>query len=238
MSRRPPSGDATWKGLAIIVGAFVIGLLVFASFDGSPRTLATTRTPDQPKGSTSTTLKPGASIPTTTTSIPLKDNKDVKVLVANATSTSGATKKIIDALKPACYAVQTGVDALPKVKSEQRDKSIVYSTPGFEREADLIAKNLKLPAAQTGALPPESPIPTKGQPTFNVLILVATDLVDKPPDPLPGAECGTTSTTKAGASAGRTTTTRARSSTTAARITTTTRGATTTSAKPTTTAPG
>jgi hypothetical protein len=233
VSRQPAGGgDATWKGLAIIGAAVVIGLLVFSSFGKASTTLATAQGPDQPKGATTTTLKPGATLPTTTTSIPLKDNKDVKVLVANATDTSGATKKVVDALKPACYTISGSVDALPKVKTEKRPTSTVYSTPGFEREAALIALKLNLQASSNAALPPESPIPTKGQPSFNVLVLVAKDLVDKPPEPLPSAECGTTSTTKAG-TAGKTTTTK-KTTTTASKITTTTKGVTTTT-RPSTT---
>jgi hypothetical protein len=241
MSRQPAAGDATWKGIAIIVGAIVLGLVVFNSFPDSTTSVAAgSQGRDQPKDSTTTTLKAGAAAPTTTTSIPLKDNKDVKVLVANATTTSGATKKVVDALKPACYAMQTPVDALAKVKSENRPTSNVYSTPGYEREAQLIANKLQLPSSALAALPPESPIPTKGQPSFNVLILVAKDLVDKPPEPLPGADCSTTGTTKAGTAAtgAKTTTTVKRTSTTSAsKITTTTRPITTTSRQPTTTAP-
>jgi hypothetical protein len=235
MSRQPAGGDATWKGIAIIVGAIVIGLLVFNSFDRTPSTnIVSGPGTDQPKGTTTTTLKPGATLPSTTTSIPLKDPKEVKVLVANATSTSGATKKVIDALKPACYAVVVpAVDALAKIKDEKRTTSTVYSTTGYEREANLIRTQLGLPQTANAALPPESPIPTKGMPTFNVLILVAQDMVDKAPEPLPGAECGGTSTTKAGSKA--TTTTAKKSTTTAAKITTTTKPITTTSQKTTTT---
>lgn len=134
MSRQPSGGDATWKGLAIIIGAIVIGLLVFNSFGGGPTVNVSAQGQDQPKGTTTSTLKPGVTLPTTTTSIPLKDNATVKVLFANATETSGATKKVADALKPACYVIAGAVDALPKVKTEKRPTSTVYSTPGYERE--------------------------------------------------------------------------------------------------------
>jgi hypothetical protein len=238
MSRQPPTGgDSTWKGLAIIVVAVALGFVVFQSFPKAEDTTAAGAVGrDQPR-ETTTTLKPGAAVTTTSTSIPLKDNKDVKVLVANGTATTGATRKIVDALKPACYAMQNPVDAIAKVKSENRPQSTVYSTPGYEREAALIATKLQLPQTANAALPADLPIPSKGQPSYNVLILVAKDLVEKPPEPLPGAECGTATTTAGGSTAKTTTTKKATVTTAASKATTTTKAITTTSRQPTTTAP-
>jgi len=139
----PPAGEAaTWKGLVIIGGAVLVGLAVFASF-GEPTTGVGSSTPDTEasKG----TVASSTTVPlTTTTSAPLRDPKDVKVVVANGTSTSGGSKKIIDALKPACYVVQPAVDAIAKVKAEKRATTTVYSTPGYEREAATITTRLGL----------------------------------------------------------------------------------------------
>ena len=235
----PPSAEAaTWKGLVIIGGAVLLGLAVTASFgdpaaisSGSPSGTDASR----PRGSVvgSTTL------PATTTTTPLRDPKEVKVLVANATASSGASKKVIDALKPACYAVQQPVDALAKVKEEKRTTTTVYSTTGYEREAATITTRLGLQTTANAALPPEPPIPTKGVPSYNVLVLVGQDLVDTPPQPLPACEGGSstgssTSSTRRGATT--TTTSRSRSTTTA-RATTTTRARTSTSGATTTAAP-
>ena len=193
MSRQPAGGgDATWKGLLIIAGAVVLGLGV-ASTIGSPGTgLATSNGVDQPTEKSTTTSKVTSTEQvTTSSSIPLKANKEVKVLVANGTKTSGATKKITDALKPACYTVATPVDALAKVKDEKRPTSTIYSTPGFEREAALLATKLGLQTSANAALPASPPIPTKGVPSYNVLVLMAQDLVDSPPPALPAEDCGT-----------------------------------------------
>lgn len=237
MSRQPPpSGEAaTWKGLVIIGGAVLLGLAVTASF-GNPQETSSGATSDTDASRGKSTTTVATTLPaSTTTTMPLRDPKEIKVLVANATTTSGGSKKVIDALKPACYAVQVPVDATAKVKAEKRPTTTVYSTPGYEREAAQITTRLLLQTTANAALPPEPPIPKTGVPTYNVLVLVGQDLVDNPPPALPPCEGGTT-TSSAGGSTRRTTTT-ARRSTTTVRATTTSRAATTTVPRSTTTAP-
>jgi hypothetical protein len=227
-----PGGEAaTWKGLVIIGGAVVVGLAVFASF-GTPTTATGGSPPDTEASRTRVTVPPVTVPEVTTTSMPLRDPKDVKIVVANGTSTSGGTKKVIDALKPACFAVQLPVDAIAKVKAEKRPTTTVYSTPGYEREAAQITTRLGLQTTANAALPPDLPIPERGVPSYNVLVLVGQDLIDNPPQPLPPCEGGTTGSTSAGGSTSstrrsRTTTTRARTSTT--KVGTSTNRASTTS---------
>ncbi len=238
MSRQaPPGGEAaTWKGLVIIGGAVLLGLAVTASFGDQTTAIGSSPTgTEAPR--TRVTPAPSSTVPaTTTTSTPLRDPKDVKVVVANATSTSGGGKKVIDALKPACYAVQLPVDATAKVKAERRPTTTVYSTPGYEREAAQITTRLGLQTTANAALPPDLPIPKTGVPTYNVLVLVGQDLVDTPPQPLPPCEGKATGSSTTGGSSRRTTTTRSRSATTS-KATTTTKASTST-VKATTTAPG
>jgi len=230
----PPSGEAaTWKGLVIIGSAVLLGLAVTMSF-GSPASTSSssTKEPDAPKGSVTV---PSTVPATTTTSTPLRDPKEVRVLVANATPTTGGSRKIIDGLKPACYAVQAPVDATAKVKAEKRATTTVYSTPGFEREAAQITTRLGLQTTANAALPPELPIPKTGVPAYNVLVLVGQDLVDTPPQPLPpceGATAGSSSTSST--RRGATTTTTRKTSSTTVRSTTTTKAATSTSRTSTT----
>ncbi len=239
MSRQPPpSGEAaTWKGLVIIGGAVLLGLAVTASF-GNPETTnaATTSDTDASRGKSSSTV--ATTIPaSTTTSTPLRDPKDVKVVVANATATKGGSQKVIDALKPACYSVQVAVDATAKVKAEKRLTTTVYSTPGYEREAGKMTIQLGLQTTANAALPPEPPIPAKGVPAYNVLVLVGQDLVDTAPQPLPPCEGGAStgsSTSTASTRRGATTTTR-RSTGTTVKATTTTKAQTSTTRLTTTT---
>jgi hypothetical protein len=210
----------------IIGGAVLLGLAVTASFGNQATTIGASPSGTEPPRSVPA---PTSTLPvTTSTSTPLRDPKDVKVLVANATSTSGGGKKVIDALKPACYTVQLPVDATAKVKAEKRATTTVYSTPGYEREAAQITTRLGLQTTANAALPPDLPIPKTGVPAYNVLVLVGQDLVDTPPQPLPPCEGSTagSSTTRRGA-----TTTRASGS----RSTTTTRRAATSTTKKTTT---
>ncbi len=239
MSRpAPQSGEAaTWKGLVIIGSAVLLGLAVTASF-GDPASTSGGPTADTDAPRARSTPSSSTTVPaSTTTSTPLRDPKEVRVIVANATTTSGASKKVIDALKPACYAVQVAVDATAKVKGEKRETTTVYSTPGFEREAAQITTRLGLQTTANAALPPDLPIPKTGVPAYNVLVLVAQDLVETPPQPLPACEGGAatgSSTSTASTRRGATATTR-RTTTTVRSATTTTRAATTSSSRPTTT---
>jgi len=215
-----PGGEAaTWKGLVIIGGAVLVGLAVFASF-GDPTTATGSSPPDTEASRTKVTASTTSVPASTTTTVPLREPKDIKIVVANGTKTSGATKKVIEALEPACFAVQSAVDATAKVKAENRPTTTVYSTPGYEREAAQITTRLGLQTTANAALPPDLPIPERGVPSYNVLVLVGQDLVDNPPQPLTpceGATTGSTTTTRRGA----TTTTRARTSTTKVRTSTT-----------------
>lgn len=229
----PPSGEAaTWKGLVIIGSAVLLGLAVTASFgDPASTSSGSTNGTDASRGRNTSTS--ASTVPaTTTTSTPLRDPKEVKVLVANATATSGASTKIIDALKPACYAVPVAVNATAKVKAEKRPTTTVYSTPGYEREAAQITTRLGLQTTANAALPPELPVPKTGVPSYNVLVLVGQDLVDTPPQTLPPCEGGTTSSSS---SSGATGTTRRGVTTTTRRSTTTVKATTTTKPKTTVT---
>ncbi len=229
----PPSGEAaTWKGLLIIGGAVLLGLAVTASF-GNPTSTIGATTPGSESPRPKSTPAPNSTVPATTTTMALRDPKDVKVVVANPKATTGGVKKVIDALKPACYAVQLPVDATAKVKAEKRPTTTVYSTPGYEREAAQITTRLGLQTTANAALPPDLPIPKTGVPTYNVLVLVGQDLVDTPPQALPPCESATgssTSSTKKGA-----TTTTAKGSSGTVKSTTTTKAKTTTTRGSTTT---
>ncbi len=227
----PPSGEAaTWKGLVIIVGAVLLGLAVMNSFGDPDATGAVAPGGEVGRSSATTTA---TTLPATTSTMPLRDPKEVRVVVANATSTSGGSKKVIDALKPACYAVQLPVDATAKVKEEKRPTTTVYSTPGYEREAATITTRLGLQTTANAALPPDLPIPKTGVPTYNVLVLVGQDLVDAPPQPLPPCEGGTTASSSG--SSGSTGSTRRGATTTTRRSTATTARSTTTKAQTSTT---
>lgn len=226
-----------WKGLVIIGGAVLLGVAVMASF-GSPAStnIGSPSGTDAPRATVGTTTTLPAS---TSTSVPLRDPKDVEVLVANATSTSGGSRRVIEALKPACYDVQVAVDATAKVKAEKRPTTTVYSTPSYEREAANITIQLGLQTTANAALPPEPPIPKSGVPSYNVLVLVGQDLVDNPPQPLPPCPGGSTSSGRSSTTSGSTrrgaTTTTRRSATTSRSGTTTTKAQTTTTRLTTTT---
>ncbi len=237
MSRRPEDAPTSWKAGAILAGAAIVGLGIVVSFDGRAATVGTAGPSgtDAPKTEKTTKTTSTAAPIQTTTTVPLKPPADIKVLVANATATTGATAKVTAALKPACYQLPKSIDATAKVKTENRPSTSVYSTPGYEREAALIRNLLQLPTGADTALPEPPPIAKTGVPSYNVLVLVGKDLVDTPPQPVPlGASCSTaadsTSSTKKG-----TATTKPGTATTKAGSATTVKPTTTTTKKPTTT---
>jgi hypothetical protein len=185
------------RGAIIIVLALIVGFVLLKDLDdpdGGLTTVSSQDTSDLP--SVETTLP---TLPTTTT-LPAKAPKDVKVLVVNGTTVAGAAARVAQPLKVAGYNVLRAVDATPAVKAATRSSAVFYVTKEFEREAKALQAALALPPSPITVVP--TPPPAAEATTANVVILVGPDL----------ARAGTTgsSTTRAGA----TTTTTRRTTTT------------------------
>jgi len=165
------------RGAILILIALVIGIVLLQDFDDGPDNIDVSQTPD----ATPDTTEPLSTLPSTST-LPVRANKDIKVLVANGTTVSGAAGRVSQPLRDAGYNVLAPVDASPAVKANTRASAVYFATPDFEREAQRLREALNI-AAPVATVP--SPPPTADLRGANVVILVGPDL----------ANAGTTTTT-------------------------------------------
>ena len=197
------------RGAVLILVAFVIGLVLLQKTDRAARSVST-----KPNVTVPTTI-PNLGLSTTITTLGGHLPKDVKVLVANGTTTAGAASRVVPTLTGAGYNVLAPTDATKAAKTATRS-SVVYYTPGYDTDARIIGVRLTLQATAVQPLPATPPVTnTQGA---NVLVVVGPDLA---------GTGGTTATTA------RTTATTARTTATTSRTPTTVH--TTTTAKPATT---
>jgi hypothetical protein len=116
-------------------------------------------------GFTTTTSK----ATTSTVASPLRNPQDVKVLVANGTSTPGLAGRISDALHAKGYNTLAGTNS-----SEKPSATIVYFQPSYSGDATSLASKLNLPssAVQTMAQPP----PVANLNGADILVILGPDL--------------------------------------------------------------
>ncbi len=165
---RSASG-AMARGVALIVVAVVLGVLLLRATDG----------PDPfPAGSgpvggddTTTTSATGGDATTTTLPPPAAevDPTTITVLVANGASVSGLAGDLTELV--AAESFQT-VD--PTDVDEDVETSTVYYTPGFEEAAAAVAAVFD-PAPEVAALPDPSPVDDLAG--ADVVVVAGPDLV-------------------------------------------------------------
>lgn len=184
------SGMAVGRAVALLSVAVVIGTVLLNAADDSPsRRVATgghTTTTTPPAEETTTTAGP------TSTTLPARPPKDVKVLSANGTDVKGAAGKATDALRAAGFNVLAPVDVGRSVPA-----TAVYFAADFEREAQVVASLLGLGKEVVKALP--TPPPLRDVRGANVVVVVgpetAARLVGAPPragTPTTGTQAPTT----------------------------------------------
>jgi hypothetical protein len=183
------------RGAFLIVIAVAVGFLLLHDADkGGGGSDTIVNTPQQ------TTPSIASSLPTlpSSTTLAVHANKDVKILVVNATRTAGAASRVAKPFKDTGYNVLRPVDATEAVKNATKASAVYYVTADYQRDAKAIQQALGLPPGPVQVVP--TPPPTTDLLGANVIIVVGPDL----------AGAGTTSTTRAGATTStvrRTTTT-------------------------------
>lgn len=180
------SGMAAGRGAALLAVAVVIGIVLLNAADNEPsRQLSA-------GGDASTTTVPEektTTVPSTTSTLPSRAPKDVKVLSANGTDVKGAARRATDVLRAAGFNVLAPVDLGKDVTV-----SAVYFTAGFEREALSVATSIGLGAAVVKPMPTPPPLAdTRGA---NVVVVGGPEAAARLATPAAGAS--TTVTTKAG----------------------------------------
>jgi hypothetical protein len=165
------AGGAMGRGLALIVVAVVIGVLLLRATDGSePFQHAGGTEDDGGTGGTGTTTPEGGGQTTGTTAPPAaqpRDPSQVTVLVANGSGVRGAAQRVSDSLKAANYVTATPINAPGTV-----DKSTVYFVAGYEAEARALAQRLQ-PTPAVAAMPNPAPVDLAGA---HVLLVLAADV--------------------------------------------------------------
>jgi len=199
---------AAGRGALLLAVAVAIGIVLLNAADSAP-------SPQQVVANHSVSTL--STLPTvSSTTLPARAPKDVKVIAANGTRVKGAGAKVTDTLRQAGYDVLSPTDA-PKANA-----SMAYYVTGYDRDAAEVARALGL--SPTAVAPMPAPPPIGDARGAHVVVIIGPDLA--------GGTGETTATTRAG-----TTTTRKATTTTAKSATTTTAkaGATTTTRKATTT---
>jgi hypothetical protein len=172
------------RGAILILVALVIGVILLQDYDDGPDNV---NVESSPEATAPDTTQPLATLAPTTT-LAVRQAKDVKVLVVNGTSVSGAAARVSTPLRNAGYNVLAPVDASPSVKANTSASVVYYTTKEYEREAKQLQQDLDLPPAPVTAVP--SPPPTADLRGANVVILVGPDLAGS------RSSTGTTTTTR------------------------------------------
>ena len=169
------AGGAMARGIALIIAAVLLGVVLLRATDGSDLDSVAAGSDDDPTeertGSTDdetdTSVDPEQ---TTTTLPPPRDPAEVTVLVANGANIAGLAGRISDTLKGANF-----VTIEPTNTAEAQQESTVFFTPGYEPEAAAIAELLG--GTQTAALP--DPLPVESIGNANILVVAAADLAEQ-----------------------------------------------------------
>lgn len=187
------AGSAGARGVALLAVALLIGVVLLNATDTEPpgaRVSTSEGAPDDEGGAATDGPKSTTTLPSaTTTTLAAHQPKDVKVIVFNVSDVKGAAGKASDTVKPAGYNV------LAPGNAPVTATSVVYFTPGYDRDAAAIAAALAFPATAVKPWPSPPPIAdTKGA---NVVVLLAADQASR----FAAAPAATTTTAKAAAGA-------------------------------------
>jgi hypothetical protein len=161
------AGGALGRGIVLLAVALVIGIVLLNATDSAPPGAQVTT-----KGSTPVKSSGGSSAKTTTTvapttTLPTHAPREVKAIVANASTVKGAGAKASDALKPPGYNV------LAPANATATPESAVYFVPGYDRDAAAIAAALAFPP--TAVKPMPNPPPLADSKGANVVVVLGAD---------------------------------------------------------------
>lgn len=166
---------------AVLIGlALLVGLILLHRSPGAAPTpvaigdSSTTRS-SRPSASTTTTKKATGTTTrpagTTTTTVPLRSAQDIKVLVANGTSTPGLAGSVSNTLHTKGYDTLASTNATTKPTG-----SLVFFQPGYGADAASLATKLNLPAGAVQAMP--SPPPVSSLNSADILVVAGPDLAN------------------------------------------------------------
>jgi hypothetical protein len=163
----PASGRDNAIGIALIVGAVLIGLLVLVKgYDSEGGVVASDA--KSSSASTTTTIPAGEAAPTTTTTVAAVVPGNVVVKVANASGGSGVASKTQTTLQGKGYT-QISISNAPSIVT----KTQVLYAEGAKADAEAVAVALGLAATVAQPMPSPPPLALGGA---TVLVLAGPDL--------------------------------------------------------------
>jgi hypothetical protein len=164
------AGGAMARGVALVVAAVLIGVVLLNQTDDPGVTaVATSGTTT----TTSTTAAPVKGATTTTTSTAPKaarNPSEVTVMVANGSGVTGAARTVSTKVAAANYLTAPPADAATVAAA-----STVYFLPGYELDAKAVAALFK-PVPKTAPMPATPPVKAGGLGAAQVLVVIAVDL--------------------------------------------------------------
>lgn len=151
-SFRRSAGSAMARGVAVVVLAVVVGIVVLkVSGEEQSFESPSDKRDQSPSGSDPASTDPTTPPPVTET-VPAATPATTKVLVLNGSETKGAAKTATARLTAAAFQTATPTDTPTKPTP-----SAVYFVTGFEPMAQQVATNLGI-AAKPVAMPTPGPI--------------------------------------------------------------------------------
>jgi hypothetical protein len=171
-SKQPPprhGGNMAARGVLVVVVAALLGILILKNGFDSGATVNTGTSP----GTSTTTAAPTTTAAATTTTV---NKASFTVLVANASGTSGAAKRLSDKMASDGYTM-----AEPTTATSKSDTTVVYFLSGYDAAAADVASYLNVGAPQP--MPDPKPVSNLGQ--AQVLVIEGRDIASSGTTPAP-----------------------------------------------------
>jgi hypothetical protein len=156
------AGNAMLRGLALILVAVVLGVILLRNTDHTPTFTAVT------SGDGTTTTTVAGSTSTTAAAAKAHDPSDVTILVANGSGKTGAAARIAGQLAASNFVLKPATDAKTPATA-----SVVYYAAGYQADAQAVAR-LLTPQPGVQAMP--ATLPVADLAGAQVLVIVAADL--------------------------------------------------------------
>lgn len=164
------AGGAMARGVALIVVAVVLGIILLQATDGADPLGPVAGPVGEGDAGTTTSAAPAPSGSVTTALTPTTlDPSTITVLVSNGAGVGGLAGDLTEVV-----AAEGFETAEPTTAPEQVESSTVYYTTGFEEAAEAVAAVFD-PAPEVAPLPDPSPVEDLAG--ANVVLVAGPDLV-------------------------------------------------------------
>jgi len=158
-----------FRGLALILVAVVLGVVLLRTTDHTPSfTAKTSGTKTAAPTTTAPTASTGSSTTTTAAADKAHDPSKVAILVANGSGKTGAAAKVAQSLAASNFVLKPSTNTKTPASA-----SVVYYAAGYQADATAVAR-LLTPQPAVQALP--AALPVADLAGANVLVIVAADL--------------------------------------------------------------